>query len=155
MRHSSPSKFHARGAHARIPSVAFAVVLVMLALLSTATTAFALDAPDLLDEIHARNTQWRESALGEMTLPLGFQAHFGAQYTWHLYRSDRLAQPFVAEAGPGLLKERALESRFALSRVLTDKIEFEIAWQTRSRIESDDPMSFQSHSVGALIRITP
>ena len=98
---------------------------------------------------------WRERGLAHLDLPLHFRARFDTSYTRHLTGSDRLASPLVGRAGPGLVLDPVLETRVAITRPLADRIEFEIAWETRNELAIGDPMAFGRQIVGAFIRITP
>ena len=133
-----------------------ATLAVLVTFSAVARPAQAQHAPGMVDALEADHARWHTQELGVVELPMGLRAHFNAQYTWHFYPSDQLASTFVGHAGPSLDKERSLVSRIAISHALTDNIDLEIAWGARNRLaSSQDPMQFQRHTVGALIRITP
>lgn len=98
---------------------------------------------------------WRAKGLAYIDLPLRIRARFDATYMHHSYVSDRLASPFVNSVGPGIDSDRSLESRIAFTRPISERIELEIAWETRNQITTSNPMGFGRQIVGALIRITP
>jgi hypothetical protein len=146
---------YAPRAWTRPPASVLPTLLLLLTVAFVATPSTAREDPHWIDTLEADLARWSSQRVGVIELPFGVRARFNANYTRHLYPSDRLASSFVAHSGPGLLKERSLESRIALSRSLTDNIEVEIAWGARNRVGSNDTMSFQRQTIGALIRITP
>lgn len=101
------------------------------------------------------NDDWRAQGLAYVDLPLRIRARFDASLERFRTRPDHLAAPLVGEVGPELRFDRHIQSRVALTRPLAEGIELEIAWETRNRIESGDPMAFGRQVVGAMIRITP
>lgn len=101
------------------------------------------------------NDDWRARGLAYVDLPLQIRARFDASLVRFRTRPDHLAAPLVAEVGPGLRIDRHIQSRVALTRPLAQGVELEVAWETRNRVESGDPMAFGRQIVGAMIRITP
>ncbi|GEM_PF-4181278 len=101
------------------------------------------------------NHDWRAQGLAFIDFPFRIRARFDANYSHFRTRPDHLAAPHVAHAGPGLRFDRHIDSRVALTRPLTEGVEFEVVWETRNRIEAGDPMAFGRQVVGAMIRITP
>ena len=145
------------------PSRRFAVRVVATVLFGLAAPfASAQDALRQLEPLATvqivpddQNERWRERGLAYIDLPLGFRARFDAVYSQHLYSSDMLAEPYVGAVGPGIDRDRTLESRIALTRPIVDGIEFEIAWETRNSLGVHDPMGFGRQTIGARIRISP
>lgn len=152
------------------------LVLAALAALQLlgGATATALDEPSPTDEptldgerqpavtppgparpIALDADRWRARGMAFVDLPLGVRARFNATYTRNLYVSEDLAARYAIDMGPAISGQRFLESRFALSRAISDRVELEIAWGTRNLLEGSDPMRFDRQTVAAMIRITP
>ena len=105
--------------------------------------------------LFAPNEEWRARGLAYVDLPLRIRARFDTSYRHHGTRSDRLASPLVSSVGPAILSDQSLESRISFTRPIFERIELEVAWQTRNRLTSGDPMGFGRQIVGAFIRVTP
>jgi hypothetical protein len=137
-----------------LKTLATALTTLVLALMLCAAPplARAEDEPETLD---TASEKWRVRGLAFIDLPLRIRARFDSTYTRNNSLSDDLSLPYVTHVGPGIRGERSLESRFALTRPITDKIEFEISWGTRNSLAGNDPMSFGRQTVGAFIRIAP
>ena len=132
-----------------IASTTLLLALMLCTLPPLALAGSAAEAPDNASE------KWRARGLAFVDLPMGVRARFDSTYTRNPFQSDDLSLPYVTHTGPGIRGERSLESRFALTRPITDKIEFEISWGTRNSLASNDPMGFGRQTVGAFIRIAP
>jgi len=101
------------------------------------------------------NDAWRQAGLAFLDFPLGIRARIDAAYSEHLYFSDLRALPYANEFGPGIRGDHTLESRIALSRPIARGIELEIAWESRNRLATSDPLGFGRQTIGARIRIAP
>ena len=138
-------------AHVLTASPAWLAVLLFLG----AQIAFSSDEMDLPDAPGWSPRSERATGQGYIALPMGFRAHFDAVYTNDLYVSDELARPYTADVGPNLLMDPSLESRIALTRPISDKIEIGIVWGARSPIVNVYLFDFDRQSVRAMVHIVP
>jgi hypothetical protein len=84
-----------------------------------------------------------------------FRARFEASYTDELYVSDELAGPCLSNVGPSIRNDHSLESRVALIRSVSDRIEVGIVWGARRPLMNLNLLDFERQTVGAIIRIAP
>ena len=132
-----------------------ATLAAVLILFGATGTAFSSDEPELrIREVSARSNH-RAEGLGYFELPMRIRARFNISFKRHVYASDALARPYVTKAGPGLKADESLQSQFALTRELSDRVEIGIVWGARSPVSRIDLFDFERQTVGAMIRITP
>lgn len=156
----SPRSTSTPGAGLARPWVAALALVILLAAPAAQADGTRVSWLEALGEgfeqpLFQPNDDWRAQGLAFIDLPLQIRARFDASYGRFRTQPDHLAAPLVAVAGPGLRFDRHIQSRIALTRPLAEGIELEVAWETRNRIESGDPMAFGRQVVGAMIRITP
>ena len=142
------------------PWIAALALVFLLAPAAAQATDDRLEWLDLvgleLDEpLFRPNEDWRARGLAYVDLPLQIRARFDARYTRFRTMPDHMAADLISQAGPGLRFERQIQSRITLARPIAEGIELEFVWETRNRIEANDPMGFGRQIVGAMIRITP
>ncbi len=129
--------------------------MVTLAGLGFADTAFSSD------EIEAPNLKAptppnrRAEGLAHYDLPMQLRARFDVTYWNDFYASDALARPYVSATGPRIERNQSLESRVALTRAFSDRVEIGIVFGTRSPVGQLDLLDFERQTVGAMIRIVP
>ena len=136
--------------------------LLLLGLLSVPSAKAETDRRAWVDAIGDRfeeplfrpNPDWRAKGLAFIDLPLQVRARFDARFDRFGTRPDGLAAPLVANTGPGRRFDRHIQSRVALTRPVTEGIELEVVWETRNRVEAEDPMAFGRQLFGALVRIS-
>jgi hypothetical protein len=134
------------------PILGFAVALILLCPLGVAQASDEMDRPD-----SSRASTDRERIRGRASfeLPMELRARFESNYTDARYVSDRLARPYVTAGGPNLQNDHSLVSQVALTRVISDNIEIEIVWSTRSRLTNINLFDFDRQTIGAVIRLVP
>jgi hypothetical protein len=140
---------------ARTPRLAISIALVTALLTLLATASVAGDELRAAALLPRADEDRRPTGIAYVDLPLRWRARFDAAYTNNFYPSDGLARPYAAAVGPSLDRNHSLESRIAIARPLTDRIELELAWGARSRLGSADLLDFDRQTVGAVIRIIP
>jgi hypothetical protein len=136
----------------RLASSASAVTTILLCNLGV---AFSSDENGLLDPgVHSPESG-RAKGLAYLDLPMELRARFGTMYTEEFYLSDELAKPYVASTGPSFRTDHSLESRIALTRSISDKIEIGIVWGARSPLSDINLFNFERQTVRAIVRIVP
>jgi hypothetical protein len=139
----------------------YAVRLVVSILAVAMTGLGIVDTALASDETGARTFESstspirRAEGLAYFDLPMQFRAAFDIAYTKDLYASDALARPSVTTAGPGIENDQSLESWFALTRALSNRVEIGIVWSARSPLGRIDLFDFERERVGAIIHIVP
>ena len=111
------------------------------------------------NRVGERNNDSQESIgasrFGYIDLPLRIRARFDATYTDELYVSDELAGPYLSSVGPGIRNDHSLESRVALVRLVSDRIEVGIVWGSRRPMMNLNLLDFERQTIGAMIRLVP
>ena len=142
-------------AHPRWHRLCRRVALLVVTGCLVAPTALA-DSADLTRVLETTpNRDWRPQGLAYVDLPFRIRARFESSYQPYSTVSDLLAAPFVTSTGPQLVRQHLIETRIALTRPLSERVELEITWHARNRIARGEAMRFRRHVVGAMIRFTP
>ena len=136
-------------------TLVMSLTAAVLICLCSASAAVAFDRDDERTFDRPSRSSYRETGLAYIDLPLRLRARFDIAYVDDVYQSDALARPYVTVSGPSLRDDESLESQFALTRSLTDKVEVGIVWHARSPLAHIDLFDFERQTVGAMIRIVP
>lgn len=138
----------------KIPfSLSISIVVAML--FCGSGVAFSQDETDAVGPGFFSLGDERSSALAYFDLPMRVQAQFETTYTDGYYIADVLSRPYAIRFGPPIIADHALESRLALTRPISDKVEIGIVWGMRSRLRGIDRFDFDRQTVRAMIRIVP
>ena len=150
---------HSRFSAGRIRPVIRLLSVVVAILFWDLGLAHASEDADAMDPSQVSQTKMASPsrARGQTTidLPRGVRARFESTYTNELYLSDKLARDFLADIGPDLRMDRSLESRFSLTRSISDRIEIGIVWGARSRLTTVNLFDFERQTIGAIIQLVP
>ncbi|MBC8187382.1 MAG: hypothetical protein H8E78_04130 [Proteobacteria bacterium] len=138
-----------------LSTIVMSLMATVLICLFSTSAAVAFDRDDERTFNRPSRSSYRETGLAYVDLPLRLRARFEIAYTDDVYQSDALARPYVTVSGPSLRDDESLESQFALTRSLTDKVEIGIVWRAWSSITHVDLFDFERQTVGAMIRIVP
>lgn len=131
-----------------------ALALVLLGPLLGSATAHAADAFEL-HEADA-SERWRARGVAFVDLPHGLRARYDAHALLALPSSpDLVGTLFEPPSAVPQRRNRVLESRFALSRVVAPRVEIELSWATRSPLSVVDLVRIEDQRVAAMIRFVP
>ncbi len=141
----TPSRFAAAASRLARP-LAFAALLFL---------GLWAAAPAAADEPVRRDVP--RTALGvslvDIELPLDFRARLTGSYGWTRNAIDALAFDRFSRPGPAVRLDSVVGSRFAIGRPLFDRVELEVAWDTRSVLSFSAGPELDRQTVGAFIRI--
>ena len=117
--------------------------------------AFSSEQNEVSDRSNDSLESRRAKKNAYIDLPMRVRVRFEASYTDALYVSDELASPYVSDVGPSVWNDHSLESRVALIRSISDRIEVGIIWGARRPLMNLNLLDFERQSIGAMIRIAP
>ena len=130
------------------------IALFALVLLG-AEAAFPSEENDALPPDAQRTESRRATGVAYIDLSSRVRARLESNYTDDLTISDQLARPYVYLNGPDIRSNPSLESRIALTRSLSERIEVGVVWGVRSSLGNIDLFDIERQTVGAMIRIVP
>ena len=140
----------------RFRRLAASVSAVAAMLLCNPGVAFSFNEYDMLDpNVRSLESGRVRGLAAYIDLPMHFRARLNTSYTNGFYVSDELAKPYVTAVGPDFRNDHSLESRIALTRSISDKIEIGIVWGARSPLPNIDLFNFERQTVRAMVRIVP
>ncbi|MEZ4332824.1 MAG: hypothetical protein R3F35_13770 [Myxococcota bacterium] len=120
------------------------------------TVRAAFDAAIVRAAATAPHGRWRARGLAFVDLPHGLRARYDAQALLALPSSDDLMSTlFDPPSAAPQRRNRLLESRFALSRIVAPRVEVEVSWATRSPLSVVDLVRIEDQRVSAMIRFVP
>ena len=135
--------------------LAVLVSTIAVILLCGPLAAFSFEENGVGDRSNDSQESIRASRFAYIDLPMRIRARFDTIYTDDLYASDKLAKPYTSSVGPGIRNDHSLESRVALVRLVSDRIEVGVVWGSRRPLMDLNPLDFERQTIGAMIRLIP
>lgn len=137
------------------PPGSTSIAAIAVVLLGAASVSWAADEINRFESGRLLAPAGRATGLLHVDFPMSIRVRFDSTYTNDFYLSDTLARPYAFAEGPWLSDDPSLENRFALTKMISEKIEIGVVWRSRSSISKLYLFDFERQIVAAMIRITP